>query len=211
MIPAQEEARADAELEMTPEQVEQLRAAFAVFDKNGSGKVTADELGKVMEECGEAVTEAEINEMLKDVSVDGTIDFDEFKAIMSRLAAEEAGLPLSKRIAKVTAKVPLKMKAHWKAGVRHAQGRIEQAQEETARAAAEKVKEAEDSMNSAVEKTKQVAVDAKQSTVGWLDAALASVIDSLMPQPEQKPEEPVVPTLSSVGDMDDTSNAYVLP
>merc|ERR1719389_1127917 len=128
MIPA-EEARADAVLEFTPEQVEQLRAAFSVFDKDGSGKVTADELGMVMEECGEAVTEAEISEMIKDVSVDGTIDFDEFKAIMTRLAAEESGLPLSKRIAKV----PLKMKAQWKAGVRHAQSTVVRAQEETSR------------------------------------------------------------------------------
>merc|ERR1719387_2707367 len=198
MIPAtgdQEEVPADAEVALTPDQVEQLREAFSVFDKSGDGKVTADELGKVMEECGEAVTEAEINEMLKDVSVDGTIDFDQFKAIMTRLAAEEAGLPLSKRIAKV----PLKMKAQWKAGVRHAQSTVARAQEETSRAAAEKVKEAEESMNSAVERTKQVAVDAKQSTVGWLDAALASVIDLLVPEQPQKPEAPVYPTLGDVG------------
>merc|ERR1719387_1154014 len=198
MIPAtgdQEEVPADAGLALTPDQVEQLREAFSVFDKDGSGKVTADELGMVMEECGEAVTEAEINEMLKDVSVDGTIDFDEFKAIMTRLATEEAGLPLSKRIAKV----PLKVKAHWKSGVRHAQSTVVRAQEETSRAATEKVKEAEESMNSAVEKTKQVAVDAKQSTVGWLDAALASVIDLLVPEQPQKPEAPVYPTLGDVG------------
>merc|ERR1719316_1845354 len=112
MIPA-EEARADAELEFTPEQVEQLRAAFSVFDKNGNGKVTADELGMVMEECGEAVTEAELKEMIKDVGHDGSIDFDEFKAIMTRLAAEEAGLPLKERIAKGAKRMPLKMKAHW--------------------------------------------------------------------------------------------------
>merc|ERR1712139_529204 len=98
---------AETEVVLTDEQVEQMREAFWVFDKNGNGKVTAEELGMVMEECGEAVTEAEIKEMIKDVSVDGTIDFEEFKAIMTRLAAEEAGLPLSKRIAKV----PLKMKA----------------------------------------------------------------------------------------------------
>merc|ERR1719387_421931 len=180
MIPAtgdQEEVPADAGLALTPDQVEQLREAFSVFDKDGSGKVTADELGMVMEECGEAVTDDEINEMIKDVCVDGTIDFDEFKAIMTRLAAEEAGLPLSKRIAKV----PLKMKAQWKAGVRHAQSTVARAQAETSRAAAEKVREAEESVNTAVERTKQVAVEAKQSTVGWLDAALASVIESWVP------------------------------
>merc|ERR1719174_3585053 len=102
MIPAngdEDEVPADAEVALTPDQVEQLREAFSVFDKSGDGKVTADELGKVMEECGEAVTEDEIKQMIKDVDVseDGTINFDEFKVMMGRLATEEAGLPLSKR------------------------------------------------------------------------------------------------------------------
>merc|ERR1712118_291673 len=100
MIPPMDEATPEAELELTPDQVEQLREAFSVFDKSGDGKVTASELGMVMEECGEVVSEAEIKEMIKDVdkSADGTIDFEEFKAIMARMATEEAGLPLSKRI-----------------------------------------------------------------------------------------------------------------
>jgi hypothetical protein len=202
MASSNAEAQADAEVELTPEQVEQLKEAFAVFDKSGDGKVTAEELGRVMEECGESVTKDEIDEMMKDVSVEGTINFDEFKAIMARLAAEEAGLPLSKRIAKV----PLKMQAQWRAGVRHAQGSVERAQAETARKAAEKVKEAEESVTTAVEKTKQAAIEAKQSTVGWLDSALASVIESFVPPPP--PKAPVVPTLGNVGDMDDTENAY---
>jgi hypothetical protein len=143
------EANADAEPELTEDQIEQLREAFSIFDKSGDGKVTADELGTVMEECGEAVTDAEIKEMLKDVSDDGTIDFEEFKAIMTRLAAEEANLPLSRRISKV----PLKMRAQWKA------------------------------------------------------SALASVIETFVPPPPPPP--PVVPTLGNVGDMDDTTNAYV--
>jgi hypothetical protein len=216
MPTASVQAEADADPALTEEQVEQLREAFSVFDKSGDGKVTAEELGRVMEECGESVTEAEIKEMIKDVdvSVDGTINFEEFKVMMARLAVEEAGLPLSKRIAKV----PLKMKAQWRAGVRHAQSNVEQAQEETARAAAEKlrraagnVREAEASVNTAVEKTKQAAIDAKRSTVGWLDSALASVLERIVPPPEPpKPKEPVLPTLGTeVGDMDDTTNAYV--
>merc|ERR1711871_511702 len=126
----------------------------SVFDKSGDGKVTASELGMVMEECGEVVSEAEIKEMIKDVdkSADGTIDFEEFKAIMARMATEEAGLPLSKRIAKSAARAPLKMKAQWKASLRHADRTVERAKEEAARTAAEKVREAEASVNTAVEK-----------------------------------------------------------
>jgi hypothetical protein len=194
-------------VELDADQVEQLREAFSVFDKNGNGKVSTAELSMVMEECGEALTEAEIREMVKEVSVDGEIDFEEFKAIMTRLAAEEAGLPLSKRIAKV----PLKMKAQWKTGVRHAHGTVERAKADAARAAAVKAREAEESVNSAVnstvETTKKAAADAKQSTVGWLDATLASVLESLVPPPKKEPAAPV--SLGSVGDMDDTQNAYV--
>jgi hypothetical protein len=216
MPPAAEEVEADVvqpdgdQPMLTEDQVQQLREAFSVFDKSGDGKVTASELGMVMEECGEVVSEAEIKEMIKDVdkSADGTIDFEEFKAIMARMATEEAGLPLSKRIAKSAARAPLKMKAQWKASLRHADRTVERAKEEAARTAAEKVREAEASVNTAVEKTKQVAIDAKQSTVGWLDSALASVIERFVPAPP--PKAPVKPDLSlgTVGDMDDTQNAY---
>merc|ERR1719409_2362900 len=216
MPPAAEEVEADVvqpdgdQPMLTEDQVQQLREAFSVFDKSGDGKVTASELGMVMEECGEVVSEAEIKEMIKDVdkSADGTIDFEEFKAIMARMATEEAGLPLSKRIAKSAARAPLKMKAQWKPSLRHADRTVERVKEEAARTAAEKVREAEASVNTAVEKTKQVAIDAKQSTVGWLDSALASVIERFVPAPPPKaPPPPPNMSLGTVGDMDDTQNA----
>ena len=71
------------------------------------------------------------------------------------------------------------------------------------------MREAEASVNTAVEKTKQVAIDAKHSTVGWLDSALASVIERFVPAPPPKaPPPPPDLSLGTVGDMDDTQNAY---
>ncbi|KAG7005624.1 hypothetical protein G7Y79_00018g044310 [Physcia stellaris] len=55
----------------------ELRAAFEVFDKDGSGTINAQELFQVMKSIGEDFTEAQIDEMLKEADHDGngTIDF----------------------------------------------------------------------------------------------------------------------------------------
>ena len=54
----------------------ELRAAFEVFDKDGSGTINAQELFQVMKSIGEDFTEAQIDEMLKEADHDGngTID-----------------------------------------------------------------------------------------------------------------------------------------
>ena len=55
---------------------QELRAAFRVFDRDGSGTISADELRQVMKSLGENLTEDEIDEMLKeaDSNGDGSID-----------------------------------------------------------------------------------------------------------------------------------------
>jgi calmodulin len=54
----------------------ETRAAFDVFDKDGSGTISADELRQVMKSLGENLTDAEIDEMIKEADKDrnGTID-----------------------------------------------------------------------------------------------------------------------------------------
>ena len=54
----------------------ETRAAFAVFDKDGSGTISADELRQVMKSLGEDLTDKEIDEMLAEADKDksGTID-----------------------------------------------------------------------------------------------------------------------------------------
>ena len=50
---------------------EELREAFKVFDKDGNGFISADELRHVMTNLGEKLTDEEINEMIKEADIDG--------------------------------------------------------------------------------------------------------------------------------------------
>jgi len=55
---------------------EETMAAFRVFDKDGSGTISAAELRDVMKSLGENLTDAEIDEMVREADKDnsGTID-----------------------------------------------------------------------------------------------------------------------------------------
>ena len=63
---------------------EEIAEAFRIFDKDGNGFISAQELANVMTSLGERLTEAEINEMIKeaDLDQDGQISLDEFKQLM---------------------------------------------------------------------------------------------------------------------------------
>ncbi|KAK2005032.1 calmodulin [Colletotrichum falcatum] len=65
---------------------EELKNAFKVFDRDGSGTISAEELRHVLTSLGENMTPAEIDEMIQmaDKNGDGTIDYDEFASIMMR-------------------------------------------------------------------------------------------------------------------------------
>ncbi|KAJ2809423.1 hypothetical protein H4R20_000148 [Coemansia guatemalensis] len=62
----------------------ELREAFKVFDTDGNGTISIDELGKVMESLGEKLTVDELHAMFAEADKDGNyqIDFYEFKAMM---------------------------------------------------------------------------------------------------------------------------------
>ncbi len=69
---------------MTEEEVGKLWEAFKVFDADGSGGISASELGQVMRSLGQSPSDTELRDMIKEVDVDfsGTIDFDEFKTLI---------------------------------------------------------------------------------------------------------------------------------
>lgn len=59
---------------------QELRDAFNVFDRDGTGTISRDELRNVMKSIGEHLTEDELDEMLKlaDENGDGQIDCKSF-------------------------------------------------------------------------------------------------------------------------------------
>ena len=75
---------------LRPSDVEhETRAAFEVFDKDGSGTISADELRAVMKSLGEDLTDAEIDEMVKEADRDGngTIDCEYLSFLFSEWCA----------------------------------------------------------------------------------------------------------------------------
>jgi len=65
-------------------EVERLWEAFKVFDADGNNAISTEELGHVMRSLGQSPNDIELRDMIKEVDVDlsGTIDFEEFKALM---------------------------------------------------------------------------------------------------------------------------------
>ena len=59
--------------------------AFKVFDRDGDGQITAEELKLTMNSLGEPLTEVEVKMMIleADVDGDGQINFDEFQSLMA--------------------------------------------------------------------------------------------------------------------------------
>jgi len=67
---------------------EDVAHAFKVFDRDGDGLITGEELRLTMNNLGEPITEAEVNAMIAeaDLDGDGKINFVEFKSLMANKA-----------------------------------------------------------------------------------------------------------------------------
>ena len=76
--------------EFDNEHIEEFRAAFNLFDKDGDGTVSASELQTVMKAMGKRVSREEVEKMLAKVDKDGNgeLDFDEFLQLMALQAVE---------------------------------------------------------------------------------------------------------------------------
>ena len=75
---------------LSEEQIKEYHEAFLVFDRDGDGTVTVDEIGHVMKSLGQNPTEAEIRTMVKEVDTkgQGEIDFDDFCVLMQRMTGD---------------------------------------------------------------------------------------------------------------------------
>lgn len=77
---------------LTEEQVEEFKKAFLLFDKDGNGRITADELIDVMTSLGQKPSENEVDAMIRkaDQDGDGSIDFMEFLDVMASKMGENS-------------------------------------------------------------------------------------------------------------------------
>jgi len=67
------------------EQVTDIKATFAQFDRNGDGRISIDELEAAMRQCGKQPSKLEVRMLMNQVDKDknGVITLDEFMEYMS--------------------------------------------------------------------------------------------------------------------------------
>lgn len=75
-------------MDLTPEQIEEYRDAFNLFDTDHSGSISATELSTVMKSLGLKPNETDVLDLMNEIDQDGNneIDFDEFLSLMARQA-----------------------------------------------------------------------------------------------------------------------------
>jgi len=73
--------------QLSEQQVAELKEAFSIFDKNGDGCISPDELRIFMETLGQKPTEKMVEALMREIDSDqdGEIDFDEFLQMMVSL------------------------------------------------------------------------------------------------------------------------------
>ncbi|KAF5281901.1 hypothetical protein FQR65_LT14485 [Abscondita terminalis] len=69
--------------QVSKSQMKEFREAFRLFDKDGDGSITKEELGRVMRSLGQFARAEELEQMLSEVDVDGdgNVSFEEFVEI----------------------------------------------------------------------------------------------------------------------------------
>jgi calmodulin len=71
---------------LTEEQKAELKEAFSLFDKDGDGTITIDELSIVMKSIGQASSLEAVKEMINEIDDDndGEVSYEEFLKLMAR-------------------------------------------------------------------------------------------------------------------------------
>ncbi|XP_074590154.1 calmodulin-1-like [Curcuma longa] len=75
---------------LSEEQITEFQEAFCLFDRDGDGCITLEELGTVIKALGQRPSEEELREMIQEVDADGngTIELGEFLNLMAKKVKE---------------------------------------------------------------------------------------------------------------------------
>jgi len=68
---------------LSEEQIQDMKEAFRLFDKTGRDQISTSDLGTVMRSLGQNPTEAELAELMREISGE-TVDFTEFLSLMGK-------------------------------------------------------------------------------------------------------------------------------
>ena len=79
-------ALVQAEKVLSAQQISELKEAFQLFDRDGDGTISTDELGIVLRSIGQNPTDKQIEEMIAEVDSNGNgyCEYDEFLYLMSK-------------------------------------------------------------------------------------------------------------------------------
>ncbi len=79
------------EYDIPLEEIEEYKAAFQMFDEDGSGTISTKEFIKALKSLGQNVTKEEAENLMKELDVDGSgeISFDEFISYMKKIRVQE--------------------------------------------------------------------------------------------------------------------------
>ena len=65
-----------SDIKLSPEMIDDLKEAFSLFDKDGSGSISADELYLVLKSQGANPTKEEVRKLVDSIDLDGNGEID---------------------------------------------------------------------------------------------------------------------------------------
>ncbi|VDO07998.1 unnamed protein product [Brugia timori] len=86
--------------QLSPEQVEQFRKYFNMFDKENKGFIKATQIGQILRTMGQAFEERDLKQLIKEFDTDGSgeIEFEEFAAMVASFVVEDENAGLEEEL-----------------------------------------------------------------------------------------------------------------
>jgi len=63
----------------------EFKEAFSLFDKDGDGTISSNELGVVMRSLGQNPSDQELDDLIKEVDIDGMVNYNSYKTLFFKM------------------------------------------------------------------------------------------------------------------------------